>query len=101
MLVALEDSWDEWFGDLTLKGIDPRRWDLHQLLAAFEAALRQGAKDEADWRRTRNKLYAAPREERTPGQQRAARAEPRRGGMTVEAAMALVGSADAEDALFG
>jgi hypothetical protein len=84
-----------------LKGVDPRRWDLHQLLAAFEATLRQGAKDEADWRRTRNKLYAAPREERAPGQRRPARPEPRRGGMTLEAAQALIGSADAEDALYG
>jgi hypothetical protein len=83
-----------------LKGVDPRRWDLHQLLAAFEATLRQGAKDEADWRRTRAKLYAAPREKRTPGP--AVRATPtRRGGMTLEAAQALIGSADAEDALFG
>lgn len=87
-----------------MSGTDPRRWDLHQLLAAFEVTLQQGAKDEADWRRTRAKLYAAPREERgAPRREpQAARAvAPRRGGMTVEAAQALIGSADAEDALFG
>jgi hypothetical protein len=70
-------------------------------LAAFEAALRQGAKDEADWRRTRSKLYAAPRPERGPGPRSTGRPAPRGGGMTLEAAQALVGSADAEDALFG
>lgn len=81
--------------------MDPRRWDLNQLLAAFEVTLQQGAKDEADWRRTRTKLYAAPREERAVGPRRTARAVPPRGGMTLESAQALIGSADAEDALFG
>jgi hypothetical protein len=69
-------------------------------LAAFEATVRQGSKDDADWQRTRSKLYAAPREERTPGRGRTTRPTPRRGGMTLEAAQALIGSADAEDALY-
>lgn len=100
----LQDHWDQWLGQLALNGVDPRRWDLHQLLAAYEVTLQQGAKDEADWRRTRAKLYAAPREERRPqpGPGRPARAmPPRRGGMTVEAAQALIGSMDAEDAMYG
>ena len=100
-MIALGDDWDILLGDMALKGVDIRTWDLRVLLAAYEALLRQGAKDEADWRRTRNKLYAAPREERTAGRPRTARPEPRRGGMTLESAQALIGSADAEDALFG
>lgn len=31
------------------------------MLAAYEAALKQGAKDESEWNRTRGKLYAPPR----------------------------------------
>lgn len=40
--------------------MDPRRFDLKQLLAAYEATLRRSAKDEAAWKRTRSEIYAEP-----------------------------------------
>lgn len=44
--------------------MDPRTWDLGQLLAAFEATLRQHSKDEAAWNRTLAGLTAEPKEVR-------------------------------------
>lgn len=58
------DTWDDWFGQLTLSGIDPRTWDTCQLLAAFEATLRQNSKDEAAWNRMLATLTAEPKEVR-------------------------------------
>jgi hypothetical protein len=57
----MEDHWDTWLGMLALEGVDPRTWDLQQLLAAWEVQLQRGAKDEADWRNIRMQLYAPPR----------------------------------------
>lgn len=44
--------------------MDPRTWDLGQLLAAFEATLRQHSKDEAAWNRTLAALTVEPKEVR-------------------------------------
>lgn len=75
-------------------------WDLKQLLSAFEATLRAGAKDEAAWNRTRSQIYAEPadvRKERLA----AGRAEPARGGLSASGVAALLSAAAAEDAKFG
>jgi hypothetical protein len=109
VLITLEDGWDEWFGQLTLTGVDPRRWDLHQLLAAYEAALKQGAKDEAAWRRVHGQLYAEPKEVK---QERVAAARTTRattteqptaarGAMTLDSVEALLAGASARDAQYG
>lgn len=89
--------------------MDPRRWDLHQLLAAYEAALKQGAKDDAAWRRVHGQLYAEPKEVK---QERvaAARTAPAtaigqqagaRGAMTLDSVEALLAGASARDAQYG
>jgi hypothetical protein len=109
ILITLEDDWDNWFGQLTLTGVDPRKWDLHQLLAAYEATLKQGAKDEATWRRIRSQLYAEPRDVK---QERAAAARAARatvtgpptaahGAMTLDHVEALLAGAAARDARYG
>ena len=89
---------------MTLKGLDPRRWDLLQLLAAFEASIRQNSKDEASWNRLRNELYAEPKEVRA--ERRAAAAAGRQpaartGGLSVADAEAMLAAMEAEDASFG
>lgn len=58
LLATLEDHWDTWIGTLALEGVDPRRWDLVQLLAAWEVQLRRGCKDESEWTRLHGRLYA-------------------------------------------
>ena len=95
ILTTLEEHWDQWFGDLTLKGLDPRRWDLGQLLAAFEATVRQGCKDEAEWSRKRASLYAPPR-----GQARQP-ATAASGAQTVSSMEAMLARMEAADAAFG
>lgn len=104
ILASLEDSWDWWLGDLALKGVDPRRWDLKQLLAAYEVTLQQGCKDQAEWQRTRAKLYAEPKEVR---QERAAEAKatgarrkPPRAAMSLDSVEAMLGAAAARDAQY-
>lgn len=72
------------------------------MLAAYETVLQQGAKDEAEWQRTRAKLYAEPRAVkrerlRSGG---AAPAAPRV-GLTVGSVEALLAGAAATDALYG
>ena len=106
ILTTLEDTWDQWFGQLTLSGIDPRRWDLHQLLAAYEATLQQGAKDDASWRRTRTQLYAEPSEVKKERMARrsgrsADRDEQPAGVMTLDSVEALLAGAAARDAQYG
>lgn len=83
--------------------MDPRRWDLHQLLAAYESTLRQGCKDDAEWKRIRTRLYAEPddvRKSRVTAA-RQGRAAPARGAMTADSVAALLGAAAAEDAMYG
>lgn len=86
--------------------MDPRRWDLHQLLAAYEAALKQGAKDEAAWRRVHGQLYAEPKEvkqERVATARATAAEQPTaaRGAMTLDSVEALLAGASARDAQYG
>lgn len=83
--------------------MDPRTWDLHQLLAAYESTLRQGCKDEAEWNRLRTRLYAEPVEVRKDraASTRKGRAAPARGALTADSVAALLGAAAAEDALYG
>lgn len=92
--------WDEWFGSLTLRGLDPRRWDLGQLLAALEADMRQNAKDEAAWRRTHAELTAVPKEVRAAERRNAAAGRSSAGGMTEAEANALIASFTASEAQF-
>ena len=82
--------------------MDPRRWDLHQLLAAYESTLRQNCKDEAEWTRLRSALYAEPTEVRKE-RVRAGRAAPAaaRVGLSADAVASLLGSAAAQDAMYG
>lgn len=104
----MADTWDDWFGQLTLTGVDPRRWDLGQLLAAYEATLRQNSKDEAAWNRTLATLTAEPKEvrEQRLAETRAAVAagEPvpeAPGRMSVDDAEALLARFAASDAQYG
>lgn len=80
----MAQSWDEWLGDLSLSGIDPRNWDLNRLLGAFEAALRRGAKDESEWRQTLAKLEAPPAGRKVDGPKAG------RAAMSVSRAEALI-----------
>jgi hypothetical protein len=97
------DSWDSWLGELSLTGVDPRGWDLNQLLAAFEATLRRNAKDDAEWRRVSAQLTAEPKEAREKRRQQAAsgRAAPAGGSLTEDAAQALMARFAAADAMYG
>lgn len=86
-----------------MKGVDPRHWDLHQMLAAYEVTLQRGCKDEAAWNRMRTQLYAEPAEVKksrlaTP---RGAKAPPPRGAMTVDSVEAMLAAASARDAQYG
>lgn len=88
-----------------MKGIDPRAWDLHQMLAAYESTLQQGAKDEAAWNRTRSQLYAEPPEVRQERADASLAGRPApsapRVGMTLGSVEALLASAAARDAQYG
>ena len=100
------DSWDAWLGDLALKGVDPRLWDLNQMLAAYEAAVRQGAKDEAEWDRIRSQLYAEPSDVRKARLAAVAAglpatAAPVRVGLSLASVESLLGEAAAADAQYG
>lgn len=102
----MADSWDAWLGELALSGADPRGWDLNRLLAAFEASLRRGAKDESESQRLQAQLTAEPPEvrarRRKEARQAAAsgRAAPGRGTMSVDAAEALMARFAAADAMY-
>lgn len=91
-----------------MTGVDPRGWDLGQLLAAFEATLRQHSKDEAAWNRTLTSLTAEPkevREERLAAARDAAVAgkppPEAPGRMTVDDAEALLARFTASEAQYG
>jgi hypothetical protein len=103
LTLVAADSWDSWLGELSLTGVDPRGWDLNQLLAAFEATLRRNAKDDAEWRRVSAQLTAEPKEAREKRRQQAAsgRAAPAGGGLTEDAAQALMARFAAADAMYG
>lgn len=84
---------------LSLQGIDPRGWDLHRLLAAYEVQIRQGCKDDAEWKRTEANLTREPEgvrreRRRNPG------AGPPPGRMTVEDAEAMLARMEAADASY-
>lgn len=73
------------------------------MVAAYESVLRQSAKDDAEWQRTRSKLYAEPLEvkrervrAREQGQPAAAPV-----GLTLDSVEALLAGAAAADALYG
>lgn len=89
-------------GDLALKGIDIRRWDLHTLLAAFEAQLRLNAKDEQAWQRTRRELYEVPRHLRTKPRAgvRGDRRNRPAGGLALGSAQALIAAAAASETMY-
>jgi hypothetical protein len=95
--------WDDWFGQLTLQGIDPRRWDLRQLLAAYEATVQQSCETEQEWQRFRHEVYRDPRSRggaRRPAAVEAARSA-RAGGVTASQLAALMAQVEAEDAKYG
>lgn len=87
--------------------MDPRRWDLQQLVSAYEVTLQQGAKDEAAWRKIHTQLYAEPAEvkkERMAARRAgpaAVSAAPARGAMTLDSVEALLAGASARDAQYG
>lgn len=82
--------------------MDPRTWDLNQLLAAFEATMRQSAKDEASWRRTQQSMMAEPKHVRDERKRAAATGQAsNRMGMSVTDAEALLASFAASDAQYG
>jgi hypothetical protein len=93
-----------------VKGVDPRGWDLHGLLAAFESTLRAGSKDEAAWRRTHSQLYAEPREmrraradaqrKRTQEGRQTGAQPPTAGGMDLAAVESLLAGMAATEAQF-
>lgn len=90
--------------------MDPRRFDLMQLLAAYEFTLKQGCKDEAAWRRIHGQIYAEPKEVREERRaatvaaaqsRRAAPAAATGGRMSVDDAEAMLARFAATDARFG
>lgn len=85
--------------------MDPRRFDLTQLLAAYEFTLKQGCKDEAAWNRLRGQIYAEPREVREQRRAAAQRGEQppsgAAGGLSVDAAEAMLAQFAASDAQYG
>lgn len=88
---------------MTLAGNDPRRWDLNQLLAAFEVHLRQNSKDDAAWRRTHAVLTAEPKEVRDERRRAATagrKAPQQRQGMSVDDAESLLARFAASEAQF-
>ena len=87
---------------MALKGVDIRTWDLEIMLAAYESALRQGAKDEGAWRRLQSQVYAEPAEVRKQRKRAGAEtATPNPGRMSVGDAEALLARMAASDAMFG
>uniref|UniRef100_A0AAU7GYJ3 Uncharacterized protein n=1 Tax=Streptomyces phage Geonosis TaxID=3158856 RepID=A0AAU7GYJ3_9CAUD len=88
--------------------MDPRTWDLGQLLAAYEATLRQHSKDEAAWNRTLAALTAEPKEVRaerlaeTRAAVAAGTAPPEAPGrMTLDDAEAMLARFAASEAQYG
>ena len=88
---------------MALTGVDPRTWDLNQLLAAFEASLRQNAKDEATWRRMDASLRAEPKQVRDQrrADARAGKKTEGPGRMTMGDAEALMARFEATEKQYG
>lgn len=73
------------------------------MLAAYESALRQSAKDDAEWQRIRSRLYAEPpqvKRERLRSRQEGRSAAPRV-GLSLDTVQALLAGAAAADASYG
>ena len=105
-MTALEDAWDGWLGQLALRGVDPRTWDLRQLLSAFEAAMQRSAEDEASWKRTRAAFYQEPPAVRQARQEALRKvpdgpAQPSRVAMSGGDLSALLAAVAQEDAALG
>lgn len=105
-MTSLSETWNEWSGSLFLQGLDPRTWDLNRLLGAYEASLRQSAKDPADWKKTEREIYQPPREVLRAQQaaRRRGTAAPvagGRGSMSVAAAESFVARLAAADTRYG
>jgi hypothetical protein len=91
--------------------VDPRRWDLNQLLAAYLVTLKQGCKDEAAWHRLEQQLTAEPmevRKARLEAQMKARQqalkdrlARPQAGAITLDDAEAMLARMAAQDAQYG
>jgi len=75
------------------------------LLSAFEQSLRQGCKDEPEWRREHGKLYAEPPSVKQARREEVRRAvqngEPRSAVMSADSVSALLASMTATDAKYG
>lgn len=74
------------------------------MLAAYEASIRRGAKDENDAKRTMSALAAEPpdvRRERKAAERAGTRSMGSGGGMTVDDAEAMLARFAAADAAFG
>ena len=102
LTVTIAENWDEWLGALALKGVDPRGWDLNQMLAAYEMQIRATCKDDAEWQRRYNEMTREPADVRRA--RRAAEAagvraaQPQR--MSVADAERLMASFAASDARY-
>lgn len=87
-----------------MKGVDPREWDLNTMLAAFEATIKRGAKDEAAAQRTMAALSAEPlelRRQRRAAERSGAKTPDAGGRMTLDEAEAMMARFAAADAAFG
>ena len=83
--------------------MDPRKWDLEQMLAAFETTMRQNSKDDAAWRRTHAGLTAEPKEVREARRRDAAAGRPAQSAArrSVADAEAMLAQFAASDARYG
>jgi hypothetical protein len=87
-----------------MKGVDPRLWDLNQVVSAYEVLLQQSAKDEAAWHKTRNKLYAEPlevRKERAAQERQTGRRRPQAVGLDLASVEAMLAGVEAREASYG
>lgn len=81
--------------------MDPRRWDLNQLLSAYLVTLKAGCKEEADWQRMAGQLAAEPlevRQARLDGQRKQMLAQLEGRTQPVPQAPAQAGAMSADDA---
>lgn len=94
--------------------MDPRRWDLNQLLSAYLVTLKAGCKEEADWNRLRGQLEAEPLEVRQArleeqrkqmldqlNGKKVPQAPPQAGAMSADDAEAMLARMAAADAQYG
>ncbi len=74
------------------------------MMAAYEATVQRGAKDESAWRRMRTQLYMEPpevKQQRLRSDPSTKKAPSPGGGMTIDSVQALLASAAAKDAQYG